>query len=329
MWTGRLSGIFGHYPTLPLAALELRIRLALATPDGWMTLMYRSNFVAVLTKIFGYSGRVLISEHVDVLGFVGSGTWRSRLKRFCIRKLYLLADNVLAVSHGIQSSLVDLGIPAERVVMIHNAIAFDEIKTAGSAPAAPRLDPPTFITVGRLCYQKDHPTLLLAAKLLKERGATFRVLVVGVGPDQGLLKRLVREYGIENEVELHGWTNEPYALIARCRGFVLSSRFEGFGLVLVEAMACGLPVISTDCPSGPAEILEGGRHGVLVPVGDAGALADAMQELLLDGDDRWVEKSRLATERAKAFDIGNLAPRYEALLLGCRAASSGFFCTEP
>jgi glycosyltransferase involved in cell wall biosynthesis len=176
---------------------------------------------------------------------------------------------------------------------------------------------PTIITVGRLVYQKDHDTLLRAFALARSRLDASLVLV-GQGPLQDELTTLARELGISDRVIFAGWQQNPFAWMANADLFVLSSRFEGFGNVVIEAMACGLPVVSTDCPSGPSEILANGDAGILVPVGDVHAMADAMCAVLQDGKLRkqLADKSQ---RRAPEFDISVIGPRH---LEYCRAWST-------
>jgi glycosyltransferase involved in cell wall biosynthesis len=144
------------------------------------------------------------------------------------------------------------------------------------------------------------------------------LVLVGQGPLQDELTALARELGISDRVVFAGWQENPFAWMANADLFVLSSRFEGFGNVVIEAMACGLPVVSTDCPSGPSEILAGGDTGILVPVGNARALADAMCAVLEDGNLRaqLADKSR---RRVPEFDISVIGRQY---LGHCEAWSS-------
>jgi glycosyltransferase involved in cell wall biosynthesis len=150
----------------------------------------------------------------------------------------------------------------------------------------------------------------------------LRLVILGTGPKhvgaaaQTALKDLAVSLGVGDDVDVPGYAENPYRYMARSGVFVLSSAWEGFGNALVEAMACGCPVVATDCPSGPAEILEGGRYGPLVPVGDDAALADAMASVLAAPRDA-------ATLRARAaeFSVERAADRYEALLFGHRQAA--------
>ena len=135
-------------------------------------------------------------------------------------------------------------------------------------------------------------------------------MILGEGGKRDDLEQQVRELGIEADVELHGFVDNPFAWMSRASLFVLSSAWEGSPGVLVEAMACGCPVVSTDCPSGPDEILAGGRYGRLVPVGDDAALADAIAETL----DATIDRTALRT-RAREFDVDRAVERYLNVLL--------------
>ena len=161
------------------------------------------------------------------------------------------------------------------------------------------------LAAGRLTQQKDFPTLLRAFAMLR-RTAAVRLVILGEGRDRGDLERLARELGIAAEVAMPGFQQNPFAWMARSRLFVLSSAYEGLPGVLIRAMACGCPVVSTDCPSGPAEILEGGRYGRLVAVGDAAAMASAMAAALAVPRDADSVKSRAALFSAERSADGYL-----------------------
>ncbi len=163
--------------------------------------------------------------------------------------------------------------------------------------------------VGRLVPQKDFPTLLRA--FARVRATTeARLLVLGEGRELERLQALAEELGIARDVALPGFDPNPVSAMARAAVFVLSSAWEGFGNVLVEALATGCPVVSTDCPSGPSEILEGGRYGRLVPVGDVSAMADAIGACLRDPGDSDVRR-----RRAREFTVEIVGERYLAVLL--------------
>jgi len=162
--------------------------------------------------------------------------------------------------------------------------------------------------VGRLVMQKDFPTLIQAFALVRQR-CPARLTILGEGEKRPQLEALVRELGLEAEVSLPGFVQNPYAYMARSAVFVLSSAWEGFGNVVAEAMAVGTSVVSTDCQSGPAEILEGGRYGKLVSVGDVAALAEAILATLSQPTDPEVLR-----QRSRAFSVDLVVDQYLEVL---------------
>ena len=174
------------------------------------------------------------------------------------------------------------------VFVLPNAIDIDRIRENGAQVEAPPCLGPYIVSVARLDeIQKDHRTLLRAYARLVEthEGGALRedLVIVGDGGFRGELEALAVELGIGERVHFTGYRNNPHAVVARASALVLSSRYEGMPMVLLEALALGKPVISTDCPTGPREILDDGRFGLLVPIGDVGALAGALGRLLSDG----------------------------------------------
>ena len=193
---------------------------------------------------------------------------------------YPRADGVVAVSKGVADDLaVVIGLPRERITVIYNPVVTPELLQKAQEPIDHPWfhpgEPPVILGVGRLTKQKDFPTLIQAFALVrKERPA--RLIILGEGEDRYELEELIRKLGIASDVDMPGFVDNPYKYMAYSTVFVLSSAWEGLPTVLIEAMACGCPVVSTNCHSGPAEILENGKYGKLVAVGDAAGLAEAM-----------------------------------------------------
>jgi glycosyltransferase involved in cell wall biosynthesis len=196
--------------------------------------------------------------------------------------------------------------------VIHEPIMTEELLAAARAPVEHPWfadgEPPVLLAAGRLTAQKDYPTLLRAFRAAREARA-LRLVVLGEGEERGRLEALARELGVAPEVDFAGFVANPYAFMARASLFVVSSAWEGLPTVMVEAMACGAPVVSTDCPSGPGEILERGRYGRLVAVGDAAALAGAMLATLDDPP-----PPELLRRRAGEFGPEQAIERYRAVL---------------
>ncbi|MEX1081497.1 MAG: glycosyltransferase [Halofilum sp. (in: g-proteobacteria)] len=203
-----------------------------------------------------------------------------------IRRWYPRADAVIAVSDGVAEDVVATsGVSAERVHVVPNPVVTPTLyERARATPAHAWFHdggPPIILAVGRLTEQKDFPTLLHAFARLRAR-TDARLIVLGEGEERSALERLARDLSVQADLDMPGFLANPYGYMANAQQFVLSSAWEGSPNALTEALALGRPVVATDCRSGPREILEGGRYGALVPVGDAEALADAMVRTLRD-----------------------------------------------
>ena len=267
---------------LPLARYLHRER-----PVALLSAMGHANVVALLVrKLARASVRVVVSERntISVEHSLARGM-PARLSFALVRLLYPTADGICTVSQAASNDLAAFaGLAKDRVQTIYNPFDLECIARRAAEPldhpwlAASQC--PVVLAIGRLTEQKDYPTLLKAfARLQKQQ--PVRLVILGEGEQRPALEALVHELGLSDAVHLPGFVPNPMAWSARCSLFVLSSRWEGLPGVLIEAMACGAPVVSTNCPSGPDEILEGGRWGKLVPVGDVEALASAMAEVLI------------------------------------------------
>ena len=211
---------------------------------------------------------------------------RCGLLTWLLRQSHRLADAVVGVSEGVACNIRRMpSFSPQQVYCIYNPSWHPSIEEeARKLPRCAWLErssTPVILGVGRLEQQKDFSTLLRAFALLRARREA-RLLIVGEGSERRRLENLVTELRLDEDVYLPGWTDNPFSLMASASVFALSSAHEGLPTVLIEAMACGTPVVSTDCPTGPSEILDGGRFGSLVPVGDQKALAVAIEEQLDD-----------------------------------------------
>ena len=235
-----------------------------------------------------------------------------------IRAQYPKADAVVTVSEGVAEDLIGIGLPPDIVQTIYNPLVGPELAAAAEKrvehPWFGSGEPPVVLAVGRLGRQKDFPTLIRAFAHLRANGRPVRLVILGDGKtskDRTDLLELAATLGVAESVDLPGAVPEAIPYMARADLFVLSSAWEGLPAVLVEAMACGTPVVSTDCPSGPAEILQDGRFGPLVPVGDDRALATAMAAVLDNPPEGLVLK-----ERGGQFSVEKAIDRYVALIEG-------------
>lgn len=265
--------------------LPLLLYLRREKPDAMLSALNHANIIAILAwKLALVKTRLVVSVRNSLTGLPAG--LAGRTTRFLMRWFYPAADGVVAVSQAMAEDLVaDLGLPSEKVAAIPNPVNVASLEALAQArPDHAWLgagQPPVLLAVGRLEPQKDYPTLLEAfARLRSQREA--RLVILGEGSQRAELEKLIVLLGLTGMVELAGFKDNPFGWMAACDLFVMSSRYEGFPNALVQAMACGAGVVSTDCRTGPDEILEGGRWGRLVPVGDLDALAQAMAEGLDD-----------------------------------------------
>jgi glycosyltransferase involved in cell wall biosynthesis len=195
----------------------------------------------------------------------------------------------------------------KHVDVIHNGLDLEEIRglAAGRADHSWLDDVASGLVlgVGRLSAQKNFSMLIRAFARLSRPHS--RLLILGEGPEREPLQRLAAELGVAERVQLAGFVTNPFPYFARCSAFVLSSRWEGFANVVIEAMACGAPVVATDCPGGPADLLQGSGFGRLVPVDDIAAMAEAIGRTLDEPADRETIRAR-----AEAHSIRRTARRY-------------------
>lgn len=207
---------------------------------------------------------------------------RDRLLWLAIRASYPCANAIVAVSRGIAEDLRDLAGIQERLIhVIYNPVLTPEREARAKEVPAHRWfaspGPDIILSIGSFVPAKDQATLIRAFAILRKKKPA-RLLILGEGALRKELENLVLSLGLAGEVSLPGFVGNPFACLSRASLFVLSSAWEALPTVLIEALAAGVPIVATDCRHGPAEILDHGRHGRLTPVGDAAALAEAMQD---------------------------------------------------
>lgn len=304
---------------------NLRIVFALAkvfkdeAPDVIVSVLPTTNMLSVLAKkLSKVASPLLLTEQGNLTLDIDKSDKRF-IRRRLIRRIYPRADGYICVSNGVRDDLVEnWGINAGKTVVINNPVETERVKALATEEA----DHPWFrqgldviVSCGRLTVQKNYPLLLRAfAGVLKARPDT-RLLMLGEGELAMALSSYAKELGVADKVDFLGFQKNPFRFIAAGRAFVMSSLWEGFPLVLIEAMTCGSPVISTRCPSGPEELITDGGDGLLVPVNDENALSGAILRLLTD--ERLRKRIGLAgAGRAVDFSAEKIARDYERLFEG-------------
>jgi len=249
-------------------------------PDALLTASDHGAKVGIAASEINFSNTPVYIVIHGTLSTSINKFWR----RFFIRYGYPLADKIIAVSQGVADYLsLELGVPANKIRVIYNPVITSDLYKMSykqiDHPWFCSHDVPVILGAGRLSHEKDFPTLIRAFASVRQH-LKCKLVILGEGNERERLYNLIQELGILKDVDLPGFVSNPYPLIAQSDVFVLSSVWEGLPTVLIEALALNTPVISTDCPGGSKEILDGGRYGYLVPVKNDKALADAIHKTL-------------------------------------------------
>ena len=288
-------------------------------PDVLISAHGHNNIVALWARGWakltsGVGTRVIVQQHnvMSAQARAGDG-WRFTLLPWLYRLFVGGADAVVAVSAGAADDLAAAtGLSRDRIEVIPNPVIGPDVAAALGRPVDHAFfeagSPPMFLTVGRFVPVKGLETAVEAFALVRARRPA-RLMMAGDGPLRPALEARVAALGLGDDVAFAGFVANPLAMMRRSAALLLPSRHEGFGAVIVEALAAGCPVVSTDCPFGPAEILENGLYGRLTPVGDAGAMARAMEAVL----DEATDPARLQA-RAEDFTQARVGARYARLI---------------
>lgn len=295
-------------------------------PDVLVSAKYRPNLCAVWARqLARVPTRLVLTERTSVSEQFPRTRPNAhhRSVPVLMHRYYPCADQIVTVSRDLADDLAAFAaIPRERILAIYNPVVDDRLpRAAAECPDHPWFrtgDVPIILGVGRLERRKGFATLIRAFARVR-RLRPLRLVILGGGKtakgeaaDRAALEALARDLGVKADVSLPGFKLNPYAFMARASLFVLASDYEGLPGVLIQAMACGCPVVSTDCPTGPREILEGGRFGPLVPVGDDQAMAEAIVRVL-DAPPPAAVLQRRASDFSVITAVGNYLAMFEAI----------------
>lgn len=288
------------YAALPAVVRYLRR----ARPTVMLSDKDRVNRTALFARLLsGVDTRLVFSSGTTIsIDLASRGPFERGLQRWSMGHLYPMADNVIVTSGGVADDMAAYtGLDRSRIQVVPSPVVpaslFREARPRPAHPWFADGAPPVILGVGELGPRKDFSTLIRAFAAVR-RGRACRLVILGKGRQRSELLALAAELGVGDDVDLPGFQPDPYSFMAHAALFAFTSRWEGLGFVLIEALAVGTPAVSTDCPSGPREILADGRFGTLVQVGDDAALADAIARTL-DGP---LPRERLQ-EAAKPYEI--------------------------
>ena len=296
-----------YFISLPLSGFKFIRYLHKNSPDILISSLTGTNlFILALRKLSGIKIPLIVIEH-SVLKNV-----KCKIIKLMIKRIYPLADKIVCVSEGIQSDLLSLGIEKNKLVTINNPIDIEYVLRQSILdcphPWIQNKTTPVVLAVGRLVEAKGFDVLLQAfSQVLKNTSS--RLIILGEGPLRERLVDLSKRLEISQHIDFVGYVDNPYSYIKQSDVFVLSSKWEGFVGVLLEAMALGTSVVATNCWASPSEILKNGQIGKLVPANDPSLLAEAIISTLLNPQNR-VE---LMT-RASEFKIENIVKKYVDLI---------------
>ena len=288
-----------------LSVLAIARYLARVRPDSMLVAKDRAGRAALVARrLAGVDTRIVLRLGTTLSESMRHKSTLSRWVRYWpIRRVYPWADAIVAVSQGVADDVIAItGLQPERLRVIRNPVITGEFARLAAEPVEHEWfsadQPAVVLGIGRLTYQKDFSTLIRAFAEVRSK-RPLRLIILGEGGDYSMLRQLAADAGVASDVDFPGFQANPIAWLARASLFVLSSRWEGSPNALTEAMGLDVPVVSTDCRSGPDELLAGGRYAPLVPVGDAAALAAAMEYVLDHPPGRGVLKSAVDEYRAE------------------------------
>ena len=284
-------------------------------PTALLSAMFANVIALWARRLCGVPQRLVITEHNTLSSVVeNKADLRWQVYPKLARWFYPWADHIVAVSNDVADDLTRVAkIPQDLIQVIYNPIVTPDLKEKSEEPLEHPWfkdgEPPVVLAVGRLTDQKAFDVLIRAFSLVR-KNRPVRLLILGEGEERPVLEPMIWQLGLEQDVSLMGFVQNPYPYMARASLFVLPSRWEGLPTVLVEALYLGMPIIATDCPGGSREILRGGQFGRLVPVDAPLILAEAIEGSMSD------RRSRPPKESWELFNLDFVVDRYVDVLFG-------------
>lgn len=288
-------------------------------PDILLSTLPQVNFAVWLgNKLAGNKAKLILRE----TNYREKGINTSLLYHNIYRKIYNDAHHVIGLSDGVTQHMIkSYGLNPAKVTRIYNPIDIEYIVVKSSESCELHFSK-TFkmVSCGRLVKQKNYPLLVRALAILKEKGyQDFELFILGDGPQKLQLEEMICKYNLKDNIRLIGYQKNPFPYMKMADLFILSSLWEGFGHVIVESMVCGTPVLATDCPHGPREILEDGKYGWLVNNNDHYAMANKLEELILNPN-KINDMANKLRNKINTFSVNEITKQYEDIFrILCRS----------
>ncbi|MCP4761577.1 MAG: glycosyltransferase [archaeon] len=294
---------------------KLALLIRKLKPDNVIGFMHYANMITVLSaRLSGIKTNLIITIHNNIIAVLDR-SWLGPIKFFLYKHTFNQANKVTVPSEGIKKMMVDdFQIKLNKIKTIPHPLLIDEITRLSNEDLEPVFKDKNYIlSVGRLTEQKGYKYLLKAFQIISVKN-NYYLIILGVGRDKQMLEELTNELNLSNRVIFAGFQKNPYKFMKNSSLFVLSSLFESFGVVLSEAMICGTPIVSTDCPSGPGELINNEVNGLLVTPCNVVELANAMDRVLNNENDARNFRAE-GFKKAYSLNVNNIIPLYERLFV--------------
>ncbi len=302
---------------LPWIAWKLSKYIKKHNINTVISFLYRPNYINILTKFFGTKQKCIINIRSTTSRYKNEGLL-GKINLFLVKLLFNKADLIVSNSKGVEDDLKNIMPIATKTKVIYNPIDLDMIRQKKDHCHDITFDfyqeKKYIISVGRLIPLKRNKDLIDAFYDLQKNDSSLELIFLGDGNMRNELEEYCQKLDIQEKIHFLGNVDNPFYYLSKSNLFVLTSETEGFPNVLVEAMACGLPVIASDCKSGPREILADNKYGLLYPVGDVEALRKRMQHYLYDENVDMEQIKETASERLKDFEIEKIIKKFESIL---------------
>lgn len=288
-------------------------------PDAILSTPNHANILTIVAKFLSRTKSRVVIREANTLSVTNNNLnpklrLSDRIIPFLVKLTYSYANGIVAVSQGVADDLITTtGLPKHKVTVIYNPVVdeklYEKSEESIEHPWFAEGEPPVILGVGRLNKQKDFQTLIDAFALVRKQ-MPVRLIILGEGEERDKLEAQIKAYNLSSDIQLPGFVSNPFPYMKKARLFVLSSLYEGLPNVLIQCLALGTPVIATDCPSGPREILDNGRYGVLIPVQNPNQLAECIFKELTSSD----KLISVIDDRVNCFRVEEITNKYLASL---------------